>query len=176
MCTLDFEKSPIRFVLSSILVNATSCVKLYQFAKVFWDYDKPAYEETCDLDASPPPKLDPPSTSARTNHVTTEQGEQRFNQVNTCVRVFVRSLRIYCVFSAVTEHWRNLLQPLTADASQQTRPAQQSGSHRSDSIPQHCPRRRPLTSVQNAQQPVNQSLTSRFPHLERNRATGRNTM
>ncbi|XP_019711782.1 CMT1A duplicated region transcript 1 protein [Hippocampus comes] len=136
----------LHFCENNILVNATSCVKLYQFAKVFWDYDEPAYEESPDLDASPPPKLDLPSTSARANHMTTEQ---------------------------VTEHWRSLLQPLTADASQQTRPAEQPSSHRSDSSPLYCHRRRPLTS---AQQPVNQSLTNRLPHLERDRATGRNTM
>ncbi|XP_051926688.1 F-box and WD repeat domain containing protein 10B [Hippocampus zosterae] len=139
----------LHFCENNILVNATSCVKLYQFAKVFWDYDKPAYEESSDLDASPPPKLDLPSTSARANHITTEQ---------------------------VTEHWRNLLQPLTADPSQQTRLAEQPASHRSDSGPPYCHRRRPLTSVQNAQHPVNQSLTNRLPHLERDRATGRNTM
>ncbi|XP_077359819.1 F-box/WD repeat-containing protein 10 [Festucalex cinctus] len=139
----------LHFCENNILVNATSCVKLYQFAKVFWDYDEPADEASSGVAASTPPKPDPPATCARENHVTTEQ---------------------------VAEHWRNLLRPLTANADQPTQHVDQLSSHRSEDNPLHCHRRRPLTSLRNPQRPVSERLTKRHPHVLEDRTSSRNTM
>ncbi|KAM9774050.1 F-box/WD repeat-containing protein 10 [Syngnathus typhle] len=139
----------LHFCENNILVNATSCVKLYQFAKVFWDYEEPAYEASSASIKIPPPELNPPSTSAKSKHVTTEE---------------------------VTQKLKSLLQPLTPNISQRSRHVSQISSHRSEDSPPHCQRRRPLTSVRNPPRAVSQGFTTRLPHAIRNRATSRNTL
>ncbi|XP_037134318.1 CMT1A duplicated region transcript 1 protein [Syngnathus acus] len=91
----------LHFCENNILVNATSCVKLYQFAKVFWDYEEPAYEASSASIKMPPPKLNPPSTSAKSKHVTTEE---------------------------ITQKLKSLLQPLTPNISQRSRHVSQMDS------------------------------------------------
>ncbi|XP_061666057.1 F-box/WD repeat-containing protein 10 isoform X2 [Syngnathoides biaculeatus] len=139
----------LHFCENNILVNATSCVKLYQFAKVFWDYDEPADKASNVADGGKASKREPPSKSARANRMTVEQ---------------------------VAQHWKSLLHPLTPDAGQRTRRVDKLSSPHSEKNLLHCHRRRPLTSVQNPQRPGNQSLTTRLPHLQRDHPSGRNTM
>ncbi|XP_049615236.1 F-box/WD repeat-containing protein 10 [Syngnathus scovelli] len=139
----------LHFCENNILVNATSCVKLYQFAKVFWDYEEPADEASSASIKMPPPKLNPLSTSAKPKHVTTEE---------------------------VTQKLKSLLQPLTPNISQRSRHVSQISSHRSEDSPPHCQRRRPLTSVRNPPRAVSQGFTTRLPQVIRNRATSRNTL
>ncbi|XP_061612128.1 F-box and WD repeat domain containing protein 10B isoform X1 [Phyllopteryx taeniolatus] len=137
----------LHFCENNILVNATSCVKLYQFAKVFWDYDEPADKARNGVDGGEASKQEPPSNSARASHM-----EQ------------------------VAQHWKSLLHPLTPDAGKRTRRMDKLSSPHSEKSLLHCHRRRPLTSVRNPQRPANQSLTNRLPHLQRDHPGGRNTM
>ncbi|XP_057682842.1 F-box/WD repeat-containing protein 10 [Corythoichthys intestinalis] len=134
----------LHFCENNILVNATSCVKLYQFAKVFWDYDEPAAKGSARLGCDEPPKTDVPSTSVRTNHMTTEQG-------------------------------KSLNHPLTPDASQRTRRADQLSSPRSENNTLHGHRRQLSTSVRNQQRHSKPNSTDKLHHLQKDRAGARKT-
>ncbi|XP_077594746.1 F-box/WD repeat-containing protein 10 [Stigmatopora nigra] len=140
----------LHFCENNILVNASSCVKLYQFAKVFWDYEEPA-KGSGGLGVDEPHKLGGVSTSVGANHMTREP---------------------------VTPHGKSLHQVLTPDAGHRSRRMEQLSSPGSENNLHHAHRRRPSTSVRNQQRPVKLNPTNKLPikqTLQKERASGRNT-